>query len=124
MWRYDITFDVHLSVIPATLLTIVCGSLIGSAVAHGMNQPQLTLLFTQIGIFFIIGFSPVSFPIERLPGWLATVHEYLPIHHMALVVRASLTDGLVAVTSQSWIILLVWLVIAAVITGVVLVRRK
>jgi hypothetical protein len=43
---------------------------------------------------------------------------------MALVVRASLTDGLVAVTSQSWIILLVWLVIAAVITGVVLVRRK
>jgi ABC-2 type transport system permease protein len=89
-----------------------------------MNQPQLTLLFTQIGIFFIIGFSPVSFPIERLPGWLATVHEYLPIHHMALVVRASLTDGLVAVTSQSWIILLVWLVIAAVITGVVLVRRK
>ncbi|HEY7469081.1 MAG TPA: ABC transporter permease [Acidimicrobiia bacterium] len=124
MWRYDITFDIHLSVIPATLLTIVCGSLIGSAVAHGMNQPQLTLLFTQIGIFFIIGFSPVSFPIERLPGWLATVHEYLPIHHMALVVRASLTDGLVAVTSQSWIILLVWLVIAAVITGVVLVRRK
>jgi ABC-2 type transport system permease protein len=124
MWRYDISFTFHPSVIPATLLTIVCGSLIGAAIAHAIDQPQLTLLLSQVGIFFIIGFSPVSFPIERLPGWLATVHEYLPIHHMALVVRASLTDGLVVVTARSWVVLVAWLGLAAAITGLVLVRRK
>jgi ABC-2 type transport system permease protein len=124
IWRYDISFTFNLSAIPAILLTIVCGSLIGSAMAHAMDRPQLTLLFTQIGIFFIIGFSPVSFPIERLPAWLATLHEYLPIHHMALLVRASLTDGLVEVTARSWVVLVAWLVLAAAITGLVLVRRK
>jgi ABC-2 type transport system permease protein len=124
MWRYDISFTFHPSVIPATLLTIVCGSLIGAAIAHAIDQPQLTLLLSQVGIFFIIGFSPVSFPIERLPGWLATVHEYLPIHHMALVVRASLTDGLVVVTARSWVVLVAWLGLAAALTGLVLVGRK
>jgi ABC-type polysaccharide/polyol phosphate export permease len=66
----------------------------------------------------------VSFPIERLPTWLATVHEYLPIHHMALAVRSSLTDGLVEMTGRSWVVLVVWTVAAAAVTGLVLVRRK
>jgi hypothetical protein len=43
---------------------------------------------------------------------------------MALVVRASLTDGLVVVTARSWVVLVAWLGLAAAITGLVLVRRK
>jgi ABC-2 type transport system permease protein len=122
--RYDVSFTIHPTVVPAFVLTLLCGSLIGSAVAHGVGNPQMTMLFTQLGIFFIIGFSPVSFPIERLPTWLATLHEYLPIHHMALAVRSSLTDGLVEMTGRSWVVLVVWTVAAAAVTGLVLVRRK
>jgi ABC-2 type transport system permease protein len=111
-------------VIPAFVLTLLCGCLLGTAVAHGVDEPQVTLLFTQLAIFFIIGFSPVSFPIDRLPGWLAAVHEFLPFHHMAIVIRASLTTGLVAVEPIDWIILGAWTAITAGITGAVLVRRK
>jgi ABC-2 type transport system permease protein len=124
VWRYDISFAVTPAVIPAFLLTLLCGCLMGTAVAHGVGEPQVTLLFTQLAIFFIIGFSPVSFPIDRLPDWLATIHEFLPFHHMAVVIRSSLTTDLVTVEPADWIVLGVWTAVTASITAVVLVRRK
>ena len=124
MWRYDISFTVSAEVIPAFALTLLCGCLLGTAVAHGIDEPQVTLLFTQLAIFFIIGFSPVSFPIDRLPTWLATVHLFLPFHHMAVVIRSSLTTDLVVVEPIDWAVLVAWTALAGVITGIVLVRRK
>jgi ABC-2 type transport system permease protein len=124
VWRYDVVLSVDVAVVPAFLLTVACGSLIGSAVGHAVSKPQVTLLFTQLGIFFIIGFSPVSFPVERLPGWLATVHQYLPLHHMAIAVRSSLTEGLVEMTLLSWIVLSLWTFVAGAVTGAILLRRR
>ncbi|MFZ0014030.1 MAG: ABC transporter permease [Acidimicrobiia bacterium] len=124
VWRYDISFVVSPAVIPAFALTLLCGCLIGTAVAHGVDEPQVTLLFTQLAIFFIIGFSPVSFPIDRLPPWLATVHEFLPFHHMAVVVRSSLTSGLVVVELFDWLMIVAWIAVTGAITGAVLTRRK
>jgi len=123
-WRFDITFTLDATVIPAFLLTLLCGSFLGAAVAHSIDSPRVTLLFTQLGMFFIIGFSPVSFPADRLPGWLATTHDYLPIHHMALAVRSSLTDGIVESSARSWVILTLWTMISIAVTGAVLVRRR
>jgi ABC-2 type transport system permease protein len=124
VWRYDVVLSLHLSAVPAFILTLACGSLLGSAVGHAFDNPQATMLFTQLGIVFIIGFSPVSFPVERLPTWLSGLHEFLPIHHMSLVVRSSLTKGLVDVTFMSWVVLVVWVIAAAVVTGVVMGRRR
>ena len=124
VWRYDVTFTVDASVVPAFILTVACGCLLGTAMAHSLGNPQVTLLLSQLLIFFVIGFSPISFPIDRLPGWLADVHEYLPVHHMALAIRSALTDGLVEITMKSWVILTAWTVGAALVTAVVLVRRK
>jgi ABC-2 type transport system permease protein len=124
MWRYDIDFTVSISVIPACALTLLCGCLIGSSVAHGITEPQVTLMFTQLAIFFVIAFSPLNFPIERLPDWLATIHEGLPFHHMAVLIRSSLTTGLVTAAPIDWLILGAWTAIAALLTGFVLVRRK
>ena len=81
-------------------------------------------MFTQLAIFFVIGFSPVSFPIDRLPEWLATVHEFLPFYHMAVLIRSSLTTGLVTAEPINWIVLVIWTVLTAGITAAVLVRRK
>ena len=82
------------------------------------------MLLSQLLIFVAMGFSPINFPIERLPGWLAALHDYLPIHHMAILVRGSLTEGLVEVTARSWVVLSVWTVLAATMTAAILVRRK
>jgi ABC-2 type transport system permease protein len=124
VWRYDAAFTIRPTVLPAIALTLLCGTLLGLALAHGLAKPQITLLLSQLLVFFLIGFSPISFPIDRLPGWLAWLHEYLPVHHMALAVRSSLTDGLVVMTGRSWVVLTVWTAAAAAVTGVVLVRRK
>ena len=124
MSRYHFILSLHPTAVPAFLLTLICGSLLGAVVGHALDKPQATLLFTQLGIMFIIGFSPVSFPVDRLPSWLSGLHEYLPIHHMSLLVRSSLTDGLVDVTPRSWAVLTIWTVAAAVAAGVVVGRRR
>ena len=123
-WRYDMNLTIDPTVVPAFLLTLACGSFLGSAVGHAVNKPQVTMLVSQLAIFLIIGFSPVSFSADRLPGWLATVHESLPLHHMALAVRSSLTDGLVEMTPRSWVTLSLWTAVSGMITAVVLVRRR
>jgi len=124
MWRYDVSFAIHPIVIPAVALTLAAGVLIGSTFAHGLGNAQVTMMITQLLIFGLIGFSPVSFPIDRLPGWLAAAHRWLPIHHMAVTIRASLTNGLAAATLRDWVVLGAWTAIAALVTGLILTRRK
>lgn len=124
VWRYGVSFSVHPSIVPAVLLTLACGALVGSAIAHGLPQPQITMLMSQLLIFFSIGFSPIFFPVEHLPGWLATLHQYLPFYPMALAVRSGLTDGLATMTARYWIVLILWTILAGAVTGLVLVRRK
>lgn len=122
--RYDVAFDVTLMVVPAVGLTLLTGTLLGYALAHGIPKPDITQLISQLLIFVIFGFSPVSYPIENLPGWLATLNEFLPFYPMANVVRDSLTDGIAVDVGRSYLVLAVWALLAAVISAVVLRRRK
>jgi len=122
--RYDVAFDVTLMVVPAVGLTLLTGTLLGYALAHGIPKPDITQLISQLLIFVIFGFSPVSYPIENLPGWLATVNEYLPFYPMANVVRDSLTDGIATNVGRSYLVLSIWAVLASVISAAVLRRRK
>lgn len=124
IWRYDVSFDVSLMVIPAVGLTLVTGTLLGYSLAHAVSKPDITQLISQLLIFVIFGFSPISYPIENLPGWLATVNEFLPFYPMANVVRDSLTSGLVTEVGRSYLVLSIWGVVAAVVAAVVLRRRK
>jgi ABC-2 type transport system permease protein len=124
IWRFDLQFTIHPEVVPAVILTVACGSLLGLAMAHGLDQPRLTMLLTQLLIFFTLGFSPINFPVDRLPEWLATVHEYLPVEHMANLIRSSLTEGLVEPRPSDWIVLTAWTIVAGGITGLVLMRRR
>ena len=122
--RYNVAFDVTLMVVPAVGLTLLTGTLLGYALAHGIPKPDITQLISQLLIFVIFGFSPVSYPIENLPGWLATVNEYLPFYPMANVVRDSLTDGIATNVGRSYLVLSIWAVLASVISAAVLRRRK
>ncbi len=124
MIRFNVTFDISLMVIPAVLITIGSGTLLGYALAHAIPNPDATMIVSQILIFAILGFSPISFPASNLPSWLATAHDYLPFVHMADVVRGSLVDGLATNLGRSYLVLAIWSVAAIAITAVVLRRRK
>ena len=89
---YDFGLDVSPLVVPAFLLVSLTAIFIGYAIAHGAPKPEIAQLATQIIVFAIMMFSPVVYPIEQLPGWLATLHRGLPIVYMAELSRGTLTD--------------------------------
>ena len=123
VWRYDVTFTPTWLVVPALGLTLITGTLLGLAMSHAIPKPELTQLLSQILIFAIFGFSPIAYPAENLPGWLASLHEYLPFAHMANIVRDALTTGLTDDVARSYVVLGIWAVLAAALSAAVLRRR-
>lgn len=123
-WRLDLTYDLSWSIVSATLLVTVCGTMIGYALAHAIERTSLTQLLSQVLAFGILGFTPITYPIENLPSWLASVHRVLPFHHMGVIVRGGLTKGLVTGVALSYLVVSVWALIAAGTTALVVGRRK
>jgi ABC-2 type transport system permease protein len=122
--RYGIDFDVTWAIVPAVGLTLVCGTMLGYALAHAIPKPEITQLISQLLIFVVVGFAPINYPPENLPGWLASAHEVLPFVHMARVVRDALVEGLVTSATRSYVVLAVWTLFAAVVSAFVLRGRR
>jgi ABC-2 type transport system permease protein len=122
-WRYDLTFSISWLIFPAVLLTLVTAASVGFAMGHAIPNPMMTGMVTNILVFVILLYSPINFPPERLPDWLASVHQGLPMLHAANVVRAGLTEGLVANAGFSFAVLGGWAVAAWALTAWVIGRR-
>jgi ABC-2 type transport system permease protein len=123
-WRYDLSIVVTPAIVPGALLTIYAATMIGYAIAHSINKPVLINMISQVTIFAMTGFSPVNFPKEQLPSWLATLNEGLPLLHMAAVMRAGLTEGIVDSVWRSYLVLGLWAVAATALTAWVVGRRR
>ena len=78
-WHFDITFEPSWTLLPATLLTVLTAASIGFAMAHAIPSPQVVGLITQVLIFGLLLFSPINFPPERLPDWLACDPRVAPV---------------------------------------------
>lgn len=122
--RYDLDLQVSPAVVPATLLTVFTGTMVGYAMAHLLGNPMLIAAITQVTIFVILGFSPINFPADQLPGWLAAAHRWLPLAPMADTVRAGLTVGIVENVTRSYLVLGAWAVASVAVTAAVLGRRR
>jgi ABC-2 type transport system permease protein len=121
--RYDLDLHVSPAIVPAVLLTLFTGTMIGYALAHALGNPMLIAAITQLLIFVILGFSPINFPAEQLPGWLAALHRWLPLAPMADTVRAGLTVGIVEGVTRSYLVLGAWAAASVGVTAFVLGRR-
>lgn len=122
-WYFEIDFVWKPTLAPAVALTVITAASIGFAMAHAISNPQITGLLTQILIFALILFSPINFPPERLPGWLAAIHDWLPFYHSANVVRASLTEGMAQHLPRSFTLLGLWALGSWTLTAWVIGRR-
>lgn len=89
---YNFSLQISPLVIPAILLISMTGIFLGYSIAHGVPKPQMAQLITQVLVFAIMFFSPVIYPIEQLPGWLAAIHRVLPLKYMADLSRGTLTN--------------------------------
>ena len=123
-WRYGLSFQVNWRVATAVALVLTCASLIGYALAHGIPNPNLTQILAQVFAFTIFGFTPINYPIDNLPGWLASLHRLLPFYHMGVVVRDGLTSGLVGEIAVSYLTLGAWTLIVGGITARALRQRR
>lgn len=123
VWHFGLDIDVGWDVVTAVSFTLVTATLLGYVMAHAIPNPQITQILSQLFIFLVVGFAPINFPPENLPSWLVEVHEWLPFTHMAVVVRHSLTEGLVADVARSYVVLSAWAV-TAVAVSVAVVRRR
>jgi ABC-2 type transport system permease protein len=102
-------FGLHLrwTVVPAVLLVAFSGACVGYAVAMAL-QPQVAQQLSNFVSIGILLFSPVDFPMARLPHFLQIVHRVLPIKYMADLLRWSLTGryadnpGLAFVVVGAW----------------------
>lgn len=123
-WRYGLHLHVTPMVVPAFALASLMATSVGFGVAQAIRNPLVTNLIVNVLIFVVLIYSPVVFPIDQLPGWLAGIHQVLPIYHLAQVLRASVTTGLVQNVGISYAILTAWMVVAWGVTAWVIGRRR
>lgn len=119
-------FHVDLSPAPWLVPGALAVSLVSAAVGYAMASllpPQVAMLITQALVFIVLLFSPVSYPSERMPQWLQTAHDWLPIEPMAQVVRSGLAHDTFTMPLRSVVLLAVWGVVAVVGAAAALRRR-
>jgi len=105
--RFDFTLDVSPVAVPAVVLVALCGAAVGFALAM-IAKPETA---QQLASFVAIGlllFSPINFPMDRLPDALAAVHRVLPVAYMADLMRWSLTGRYVENVALAFAVVGAW----------------
>ena len=120
--RFDVSLSIAPWFLPATLLVSMTAAAIGYAMA-AVLPPQLAMLLTQALVFIVLLFSPVSYPAERMPQWMQSAHEWLPIEPMAQLIRAGLAQDAFDIPARSLVVLLVWGAAALAAAAVALRKR-
>lgn len=90
--RFDVHFHVAALVVPAFVLVSLTAAAVGYAIAVSL-PPAATGQVTQFVSIALLLFSPINFPLDRLPEWLQDLHRGLPVTYMADVIRGGLTGS-------------------------------
>ena len=121
-----IRFDVDLSLAPWLVPGALAVSLVSAAVGYAIASvlpAQVAMLISQALVFIVLLFSPVSYPAERMPAWLQTAHEWLPIEPMAQIVRSGLAHDAFDMPLRSVLVLVAWGVVSVAAASAALRRR-
>ncbi|BAW92282.1 ABC transporter component [Actinomyces sp. Chiba101] len=121
--RFGIPLDIDWPLlVTASLLVTVMAASVGYAIAVSL-QPMVAQALTQVLVFFILLFSPVTFPTSQLPHWFQTAHDWLPIRPAADLLRAGLAQDAYAWQDRDLFVLLVWMVVSLGVCLRALTRR-
>lgn len=105
--RFDLNLQISPLVVPAVLLTAAAAIGIGYGIGYGL-APPLARMMSQLVVFVALMFSPIAFPVSRLPDWFAAVHLVLPFQYMAESVRDTLSVPPDGVRLLPFAVLIVW----------------
>lgn len=124
VWRYGIHLSVSPAVVPAAIVSALVSVTVGFGMALAIRSAVVMNLITNSLVFLVLLFSPIVYPASNLPTWFQKVHDVLPFEHMATVIRAGLTDGLVSDVAGSYEVLFAWIVVGLALTFFVVGRRR
>lgn len=88
--RFHVPLHLSALVVPAIVLVALTGAAVGYALAVSL-PPTATGQITSFLSIALLLFSPITFPLSRLPVALQDIHRALPITYMADVIRGGLT---------------------------------
>ena len=120
--RFGLDLDVSPLVVPAVLLVTFTATSVGYAIAS-LLPAMVAQMLSQVLVVFILMFSPLNFPAERLPDWLAVVHRVLPSQAMGEVMRGTLASNAFPLTVGPFLLLGAWCAVTFAATTVVMTRR-
>lgn len=123
-WYYGFSLSISWMILPTMLLVSTTASCLGYAIAHFISKAQIISMITNLIVFVLFLFSPINYPLERLPNWLQSAHTILPFTYMADLVRGSLTGYEITSPEKALLIVSSWMLVSFVSVSVVLQRRK
>jgi ABC-2 type transport system permease protein len=88
--RFHVSLHLSPLVVPAAALTALTAASVGCATSMSL-PPAATQQITQFASIGLLLFSPINFPMSRLPTALQDIHRGLPVVYMADIMRGSLT---------------------------------
>ncbi len=121
--RYNFELQFNLLIVPAFTLVVLMATSVGYAIALLSPKAELVGVLTNLIIFCLFLFSPVNFPVERLPNWLEAIHRFLPVKYAADAVRGALVPGYSDGLGLALGVLGVWCLAGLVINYTVATRR-
>lgn len=120
--RFGTEITPTLMVIPVALLVALTSASIGYAITM-LLAPAVAQLISQVLLFIVLLFTPISFPSERMAEWGQQIHKWLPLQPMAEAMRYSLSPDHFSISARAWIVLIVWCVLSLIIAICALRRR-
>lgn len=122
-WYHGVSLDVTWVLVPAALLVVFGATMTGVAYAYAIPNPRAVGAVSQLLVFTVFGFSPIAYPADQLPDWLAAVHQWLPFESMGTVVRGGLAPDLAVDVGRSFVVLAVWTMAAVAVASWSIGRR-
>ena len=122
MLRFHVHLHVSVLIVPVAVLVTLTTATVGYALAVSA-PPTVTTQLTQFFSIVLLLFSPINFPLSRLPVWLQDVHRMLPVTYMADLVRGSLTGVYDSGRTLAFAVVAAWCVAGLVLSSRAAARR-
>lgn len=120
---YNFTVIPNITLIPSYFLVAITSTLVGYAIAYASPNMKITNLIANFLIFSLFLFSPIIYPINRLPQFLQFLHKVLPIKYMADLLRGGLTNTQLNM-ELAFLIVTGWFFICSIILFILMSKKS